>query len=109
PEPPASRHESTPWPTWPLMLRTSAAHEEGGTREYAVSTQEFLSDGSGAVRALRLVEVRRGESGFEPVPGTERELEAELVLLAMGFVGPERSALVEQLELDLDGRGNIAR
>ncbi|MFW6091958.1 MAG: glutamate synthase subunit beta [Actinomycetota bacterium] len=109
PEPPASRHDSTPWPTWPLMLRTSAAHEEGGAREYSVSTQEFLSDGSGAVRALRLVEVRRGESGFEPVPGTERELEADLVLLALGFVGPERSGLVEQLGLELDERGNIAR
>jgi glutamate synthase (NADPH) small chain len=109
PEPPDRPHESTPWPTWPLMLRTSAAHEEGGERVYSVSTQEFLSDENGTVRALRLVEVRSGAGGFEPVPGTERELPAELVLLAMGFVGPERSGLVEQLELDLESRGNIAR
>ncbi|HEX6233321.1 MAG TPA: glutamate synthase subunit beta [Jiangellaceae bacterium] len=110
PEPPPSRHESTPWPTWPLMLRTSSAHEEGGERVYSVSTQEFLADEEGNVRALRLVEVRRGAGGgFEPVPGAERELPAQLVLLAMGFVGPERSALVDQLEVELDARGNIAR
>jgi glutamate synthase (NADPH/NADH) small chain len=110
PEPPDARHPSTPWPTWPLMLRTSGAHEEGGERVYSVSTQEFLPDGEGHVRSLRLVEVRRGASGaFEPVDGTERELPAELVLLAMGFVGPERSGLVEQLELELDQRGALAR
>ncbi|HEX6337988.1 MAG TPA: glutamate synthase subunit beta [Jiangellaceae bacterium] len=110
PQPPETRHESTPWPTWPLMLRTSSAHEEGGERVFSVSTQEFLSDEDGAVRALRLVEARRGADGrFEPVPGTERELPAQLVLLAMGFVGAERSALVDQLEVELDARGNIAR
>jgi glutamate synthase (NADPH) small chain len=109
PEPPGRRHESTPWPTWPLMLRTSTAHEEGGERVYSVSTQEFLSDGNGAVRALRLVEVRSTESGFEPVPGTERALPAQLVLLAMGFVGPERSAFLDQLGVEFDGRGNIVR
>jgi glutamate synthase (NADPH/NADH) small chain len=109
PEPPAERHESTPWPTWPLMLRTSSAHEEGGERVYSVSTKEFLADADGNVRALQLVEVRRGERDFEEVPGTERELAAELVLLAMGFVGPERTGLVEQLRLELDERGNIAR
>jgi glutamate synthase (NADPH/NADH) small chain len=109
PEPPGTRHESTPWPTWPLMLRTSAAHEEGGERVYSVSTEAFLGDDSGRVRALRLVEVRRGAAGFEPVEGSQRELPAQLVLLAMGFLGPERSALVSQLGVDLDERGNIAR
>ncbi len=109
PQPPDRPHESTPWPTWPLMLRTSTAHEEGGERVYSVSTQEFVADGNGAVRALRLVDVRPGAGGFEAVPGTERELPAELVLLAMGFVGPERAGLVEQLELNVDPRGNIAR
>ncbi|TDE08109.1 glutamate synthase subunit beta [Jiangella asiatica] len=108
PEPPGTRHPSTPWPTWPLMLRTSSAHEEGGDRVYAVSTQEFAGV-DGHVTALRLVEVRRGEKGFEPVPGTERELPADLVLLAMGFVGPERSPLIEQLGVELDERGNIVR
>src|SRR5918995_4416494 len=109
PEPPGDRHASTPWPTWPLMLRTSAAHEEGGERVYSVSTEAFLGDDSGRVRALRLVEVRRTAAGFEPVEGSQRELPAQLVLLAMGFLGPERSALVSQLGVDLDERGNIAR
>jgi glutamate synthase (NADPH/NADH) small chain len=109
PEPPGDRHASTPWPTWPLMLRTSAAHEEGGERVYSVSTEAFLGDDSGRVRALRLVEVRRTAAGFEPVEGSQRELPVQLVLLAMGFLGPERSALVSQLGVDLDERGNIAR
>lgn len=108
PEPPGTRHASTPWPTWPLMLRTSSAHEEGGERVYAVSTLEFTGD-DGRVTALRVVEVERTSSGFEPVPGSERDLPADLVLLAMGFVGPEKSALVEQLGVDLDARGNIVR
>jgi glutamate synthase (NADPH/NADH) small chain len=109
PRPPDVRDVSTPWPTWPLMLRSSAAHEEGGERVYSVSTQRFLGDEDGRLRALQLVEVRLGSTGFEPVEGSERELPAQLVLLAMGFVGPERSALVEQLGVDLDARGNIAR
>jgi glutamate synthase (NADPH) small chain len=109
PQPPDVRDVSTPWPTWPLMLRSSAAHEEGGERVYSVSTQRFLGDEDGRLRALQLVEVRLGSTGFEPVEGSERELPAQLVLLAMGFVGPERSALVEQLDVDLDARGNIAR
>jgi glutamate synthase (NADPH/NADH) small chain len=109
PEPPGTRHASTPWPTWPLMLRTSAAHEEGGERVYSVSTEAFLGDDSGRVQALRLVEVRRTAAGFEPVERSQRELPAQLVLLAMGFLGPERSALVSQLGVDLDERGNIAR
>lgn len=108
PEPPESRHAATPWPTWPLMLRTSSAHDEGGERLYSVSTTEFAGT-DGRVTALRLVEVRRGARGFENVPGTERELPADLVILAMGFVGPERNGLVEQLGLELDERGNIAR
>jgi glutamate synthase (NADPH/NADH) small chain len=109
PQPPDTRDVSTPWPTWPLMLRSSAAHEEGGERVYSVSTQCFLGDEHGRVRALQLVEVRLGAAGFEPVEGTERELPAQLVLLAMGFVGPERSPLIEQLGVELDARGNVAR
>ncbi|MGH8773643.1 MAG: glutamate synthase subunit beta [Jiangellaceae bacterium] len=109
PEPPGTRPESTPWPTWPLLLRTSAAHEEGGERVYSVSTQAFLDDGTGRLGALRLVEVQRAGAGFEPVKGTERDLPAGMVLLAMGFLGPERSALVEQLGVDVDERGNVAR
>jgi len=109
PSPPAARPEQTPWPTWPLMLRTSPAHEEGGERVFSVSTQEFVADDQGQVRALRLVEVQAGPTGFEPVAGSEWELPADLVLLAMGFVGPERSPLLEQLGVELDQRGNVAR
>ena len=109
PQPPEARPDATPWPTWPLLMRTSPAHEEGGERVFSVSTQQFVGTDEGKVRALRLVEVRPGATGFEPVPGTERELPADLVLLAMGFVGPERSPLIDQLGVDLDQRGNVAR
>jgi glutamate synthase (NADPH/NADH) small chain len=100
------RPANQPWPTYPMVFRVSSAHEEGGERVYAVSTQEFLDDGSGRVRALRLVEV---DASFQPVEGTEREIPADLVLLAMGFTGPEREGLVDQLGVDLDERGNIVR
>jgi glutamate synthase (NADPH/NADH) small chain len=109
PQPGLDRPETTPWPTWPLIMRTSPAHEEGGERVFSVSTQEFLGDEQGRVRALRLVEVRPSGRGFEPVEGTERDIAADLVLLAMGFVGPERSPLLTQLGVDLDERGNVAR
>jgi glutamate synthase (NADPH/NADH) small chain len=89
-------------------MRTSSAHEEGGERKFAVNTEEFLADESGNVRALRLVEVRTVEGRIDAVAGTEMEVPAELVLLAMGFVGPEK-LLAEQFEVDLDTRGNIAR
>jgi glutamate synthase (NADPH) small chain len=108
PQPPDSRAEITPWPTWPLMMRTSSAHEEGGERKFAVNTEEFLGDEAGKVRALRLVEVRMVDGRIEAIAGTEIEVPAELVLLAMGFVGPERT-LAEQFELELDTRGNLAR
>ncbi|MEV6228746.1 glutamate synthase subunit beta [Saccharopolyspora shandongensis] len=109
PMPPESRSEAHPWPTYPMIYRVSSAHEEGGERLYSVNTQEFLGDAQGRVRALRLVEVRRTDTGFEPVEGTERELPAQLVLLAMGFVGPERAGLLEDLGVSLDARGNVAR
>ena len=105
-QPPVERPAGQPWPTYPMTFRVSSAHEEAGDRVYAVSTQEFLDDGSGRVRALRLVEV---DASFQPVEGTEREIPAGLVLLAMGFTGPERSGLLEQLGVALDERGNVAR
>jgi glutamate synthase (NADPH/NADH) small chain len=108
PTPPGDRPAGQPWPTYPMVYRVSSAHEEGGERLYSVNTQEFLGDDDGHVRALRLVEVRLENGRFEPVAGSEREIPAQLVLLAMGFTGPERTA-VEQLGLDLDPRGNIAR
>jgi glutamate synthase (NADPH/NADH) small chain len=108
PRPPHDPHPSTPWPTWPLMWRVSSSQEEGGDRKFAVSTTEFVADDDGNLRGLRLVEVRRTAKGFESVPGTEFELKAELVLLALGFTGPEK-LLSEQFGLALDARGNFAR
>jgi glutamate synthase (NADPH/NADH) small chain len=108
PQPPETRAGITPWPTWPLMLRTSSAHEEGGERKFAVNTEEFLADEAGNVRALRVVEVVMTDGRVEAIAGTEVEIPAELVLLAMGFTGPER-ALAEQFRIDLDSRGNLAR
>ena len=105
-QPPEDRPTHQPWPTYPMVFRVSSAHEEAGDRVYAVSTQEFLGDGDGRVRALRLVEV---DASFQPVPGTEREIPARLVLLAMGFTGPERGGLLTQLGVELDERGNVAR
>jgi len=113
PRPPEDRPDTTPWPTWPLIYRTSSAHEEGGERVYAVNTLEFLGDDEGNLRGLRAIEVRSdvvdGRPTFVPVDGSEFELECELVFLAMGFVGPEREGLLEQLGVDLDARGNVSR
>jgi glutamate synthase (NADPH/NADH) small chain len=105
PEPPASRASSTPWPTWPLMLRTSSAHEEGGERVFAVSTTQYVGV-DGAVDALRLTDV---DAAFQPIAGTEREIPAQLVLLAMGFVSPQHEGLLDDLGVDYDPRGNVAR
>ncbi len=108
PRPSEDRSETQPWPTYPMIYRVASAHEEGGEREYAVSTSEILGE-DGRVTGLRVTEVRRTEGGFEPVEGTERVIPAQLVLLAMGFVGPETDGVVEQLGLELDERGNIRR
>jgi glutamate synthase (NADPH/NADH) small chain len=106
PRPPESRPAGQPWPTYPMLFRVSSAHEEGGERIYAVATQEFLADETGRVRGLRLVGVG---SDFTPIDGTERELRADLVLLALGFVGPERGPLLTDLGVSYDQRGSIAR
>lgn len=109
PEPPGSRPTGQPWPTYPMTFRVSSAHEEGGERVYAVSTKEFLGDEDGNVRALRIVDVVFEGGKLTEIEGTEREIPAQLVLFAMGFVGPEKPGLVEQLGVDLDERGNVAR
>ncbi|HEV7979014.1 glutamate synthase subunit beta [Amycolatopsis sp.] len=109
PRPPESRSDAHPWPTYPMIYRVSSAHEEGGERLYSVNTQEFVADADGNVSALKLVEVRNEGGKFVPVEGTERDLPAQLVLLAMGFVGPEREGLLDSLGVDLDPRGNVAR
>jgi glutamate synthase (NADPH/NADH) small chain len=109
PEPPQSRPAGQPWPTYPMTFRVSSAHEEAGDRVYAVSTQEFLGDENGNVRALRLVDVVFEGGRLTEIEGTEREIPAELVLFAMGFTGPEKAGLIDQLDVELDARGNVAR
>ena len=109
PMPPTARPAGQPWPTYPMTFKVTSAHEEGGERIYAVSTRQFLDDGQGRLRGLEIVEVEFTAGRFEPVAGTERELAADLVFLAMGFTGPERGALLEQLDVELDERGNVVR
>ncbi|MFC6153245.1 glutamate synthase subunit beta [Nocardioides yefusunii] len=106
PQPTEDRPAGQPWPTYPMIYRVSSAHEEGGERVYSVNTTEFVGDENGNVKALRLVEV---DASFQPVPGTEKEIPADLVLLAMGFLHPEKDGLVDQLGVELDERGNVKR
>ncbi len=107
--PAESANESTPWPTWPLLLRGAPAYEEGGERRFAMSTQAFEGDDQDCVRGVRLVEVRRGAGGYDPVPGTETLLPADLVFLALGFTGPQPTPLFEELGVAFDGRGAVDR
>ncbi|HEX7537676.1 MAG TPA: glutamate synthase subunit beta [Dermatophilaceae bacterium] len=109
PRPGQDRPAAQPWPTYPTLFRVAGAHEEGGERVYAVSTTQILGDEQGRVRALRLVEVEQNGREFSEVEGTEREIPAQLVLLAMGFLGPQAKGVVEQLGVDLDERSNIKR
>jgi len=111
PTPPEKRTEGMPWPTYPMVYRVSSAHEEGGERLYSVNTTEFVADERGELAAIRIVEVERDAEGrFVPVEGAEeKELPAQLVLLAMGFVGPEKGKLLSDLGVELDQRGNVAR
>jgi len=107
PPPPPERHPSTPWPLWPLQLRTEISHEEGGVRNWSVATTGFTGDDNGNVKQLRGIHVGPPPK-FEPLPGTEFAMDTELLLVAMGFLGPVRQGAVEQLGLELDGRGNVA-
>ena len=109
PRPTEERPSSQPWPMYPMVYRVSSAHEESGERLYAISTEEFIGDNKGNLTALKIVETKFVDGKFEKVPGTEREIPADLVFLAMGFTGIEKNALVSGLELELDQRGNIAR
>ena len=111
PEPPAVRPEDNPWPEWPRIFRTAPAHEEGVERVHAVNTKRFVDDGKGNVKALQLVSVEMknvdGRVSFEEVEGSEKEIPCDLALLSMGFLGPEKPGMLEQLEVELDARGNV--
>jgi glutamate synthase (NADPH) small chain len=106
PVPPGARAPRTPWPLWPLQLRTESAHEEGGTRDWSIATQGFEGDEHGRVRKLHAVRIGPPPA-FTPIPGTEFTLDADLVLLAMGFTGPRQEGILEQLGVALDARGNV--
>jgi glutamate synthase (NADPH) small chain len=107
PMPPEARAPSTPWPLWPLQLRSESAHEEGGVRDWAIGTTHFSGDENGNVTQLHAIRVGPPPK-FEPIPGTEFILEVELVLLALGFTGPVKSGMIERFGLNLDARSNIA-
>ena len=109
PRPSDERPSNAPWPTYPMIYRVSSAHEETDNRLFAVSTEEFLGDAQGNLRALKIVETKFINGKFESVPGTEKEIPADFAFLAMGFTGPEKNALIDQLDVALDVRGNIAR
>ena len=109
PRPTDERPTSAPWPTYPMIFRVSSAHEELDNRIFSVSTEEFLGDSDGNLRALKLVETQFVNGKFSPVPGTEREIPAQFAFLAMGFTGPEKNELLTQLEVELDDRGIIKR
>jgi glutamate synthase (NADPH/NADH) small chain len=108
-QPPGTRPETQPWPMAPLVFEVSSAHEEGGERAYLASTVEFLGNGAGEVRALRVAETEFVDGRRVPKSGTEREIPADLVLIAMGFTGPERTLLEEQLGAQFTSRGNVER
>ena len=109
PRPPDERAPTNPWPQWSFVYRVSSAHEEGGERLYSVNTERFLDDGNGSVRALLIHEVEMVDGRFEKVEGTEQELPADHVFLAMGFVGPEKGSWLDRLGVGFDERGNVAR
>src|SRR5690606_12536735 len=112
-KPPEERHEDTPWPRWPLMLRTSTSHEEGADRSWAVLTKRFVDDGAGNVKGLEVVDIEwkmneeTGRHEFVEIEGTIRMLPCDLALLAIGFMHPQHTGMVEQLGLKLDNRGNV--
>ena len=111
PKPPETRAIDNPWPEWPRIFRTASAHKEGGERVYSVSSKKFIDDGKGNVKALQLINVELknvdGRVSFEEVAGSEKEIPCDLALLAMGFLGPEKKGLLDQLGVELDARGNV--
>ena len=106
PKPPDDRSPSTPWPLWPMQLRIESSHEEGGDREWSVATTAFTGDEQGNVKKLHGIHVGPPPR-FEPIPGSEFSMDVDLVLLAMGFLGPVRNGMIDQLGVELDPRGNV--
>ena len=109
PRPTDERPSTQPWPMYPMIYRVSSAHEEAGERLYSISTENFVGDSDGKLAALKIVETKFVSGKFEKIPGTEREIPADLVFLAMGFTGPEQNELISSLNVEIDQRGNIAR
>ncbi|HEY1401866.1 MAG TPA: FAD-dependent oxidoreductase, partial [Terriglobales bacterium] len=107
PMPPDERSPQTPWPLWPMQLRVEGAHEEGGIRDWSIATTTFTGDAEGNVKQLHAIRVGPPPK-FQPIHGTEFSLDVDLVLIAMGFVGPVRGGMIEQLGVVLDPRGNVA-
>ena len=107
--PTEERPSSQPWPTYPMIYRVTSAHEEAGERLYAISTEAFIGDQSGKLTALKIVETKFVDGKFEKIPGTERDLKADLVFLAMGFTGPEQNEFIKDLHVTIDESGNIKR
>ncbi|WP_258104740.1 glutamate synthase subunit beta [Marinoscillum sp. MHG1-6] len=106
-KPPDSRAVHNPWPEWPMTLKTSTSHEEGCSRDWAVLTKEFIGNDKGELAGMKIVRIEWGEKGFKEVEGTEEVIPCELALIAAGFVHPQQEGMIEQLELDLDERGNV--
>lgn len=112
PVPPKSRNEYMPWPTYPMILKTTSSHEEGADRHWAISTKEFINDENGNLKALKIVDlewkiVDGRPASFVEIEGSERELPCELALLAMGFVHPQHKGMIDELGVELDERGNV--
>ncbi|MDA0193953.1 MAG: glutamate synthase subunit beta [Bacteroidetes bacterium] len=105
-KPPNERSENNPWPEWPMVLRTSSSHEEGCDREWAILTKEFIGE-KGKLTGLKVVNIEWGDKGFKEIEGTERTLPCELVLIAAGFVHPQKEGMIDQLGVELDERGNV--
>ena len=113
PQPPAERTQHMPWPSYPMLLKTTSSHEEGANRQWAVATKAFIGNEKGELTALRIVDLQwktradGGYAGFDEVAGSEREIPCQLALLAMGFMHPMQEGLIQQLDVDLDERGNV--
>lgn len=106
-KPPKGRKKSNPWPEWPMTLKTSSSHDEGCVREWAILTKEFIGNAQSELTGLKIVDIRWGDNGMEEIRGTDRIIPCELALLAAGFVHPQKEGMIEQLGLELDGRGNV--